>query len=51
MNYIDKNIKTINQEPTFGIIVCKKSNKFIMEYVTNENIIKREYELIWLLIT
>ena len=24
MNYIDKNIKTINQEPTIGIIVCKK---------------------------
>lgn len=46
MNYIDKNIKTINQEPIIGIIVCKKGNKFIIEYVTNENIIKREYELI-----
>ena len=24
MNYIDKNIRTINQEPTIGIIICKK---------------------------
>lgn len=30
MNYIDKNIKTINQEPTIGIIVCKKGNEFII---------------------
>ncbi len=46
MNYIDKNTKTINEESTIGIIICKKDNKFIMKYVTNKNIFDREYELV-----
>ena len=33
MNYIDKKIKNINQDKTIGIIIVKKENKFIMEYV------------------
>ena len=46
MNYIDKNVKTLNQSPTIGIIICKKNNKFVMEYVTGGNIFDREYELV-----
>ncbi len=46
MNYVDKNIKDINQNSTIGIIICKKDNKFVMEYVSNENIFDREYELV-----
>ena len=46
MNYIDKNLRTINQNDTIGIIICKKGNIFIMQYVTNKNIYEREYELI-----
>ena len=46
MNYIDMHVKDINHEPTIGIIICKKDNKYIMKYVTNKNIIDREYELI-----
>ena len=46
MNYVDTHIKEINQNPTIGIIICKKGNKFIMKYVTNKNIVDREYELI-----
>ncbi len=46
MNYADTHIKEINQNPTIGIIICKKGNKFIMKYVTNKNIVDREYELI-----
>lgn len=45
MNYVDKNIKNNSQNPTIGIIICKKNNKFVMEYVSNENIFDREYEL------
>ncbi len=45
MNYVDKNIKTDHEIPTVGIIICKKNNKFIMEYVSNKNIFGREYEL------
>ena len=43
MNYIDKNLKNINQDKTIGIIICKKDNHFIMEYVSDERILSREY--------
>ena len=46
MNYIDKNIKNINQDKTIGIIICKKDNQFIMEYCSDERIYKTTYELI-----
>ena len=46
MNFIDKNLKTINQNQTIGIIVCKKKNGYLFKYVTNKNIYEREYELI-----
>ena len=28
MNYVDKNIKTINQDKTIGVIICKKDNGY-----------------------
>ena len=46
MNFIDKNLRTINQSPTIGIIVCKKKNGYLFKYVTNENIYEREYKLV-----
>ncbi len=46
MNYIDKNVKTSHQNPTLGIILCKKDNKFVFEYVPNDNVVDREYELV-----
>ena len=46
MNYIDKNLKTAEQNPTLGIILCKKDNKFVFEYVPNDNVIDREYALV-----
>jgi len=46
INYIDKNIKTIEEDKTIGIIICKKDNKFIMEYCTDERILSKEYQLI-----
>lgn len=46
MNYIDKNLKKINQDKTIGIIICKKDNQFIMEYCSDERILFREYELL-----
>jgi len=46
MNYIDKNLKSINQDKTIGIIVCKRDNKFIIEYCSDSRIITRNYELI-----
>ena len=46
MNYIDKNLKKSNQDKTIGIIICKKDNKFIMEYCSDTRIYKTTYELI-----
>ena len=46
MNFIDKNLKTINKAPTIGIIVCKKKNGYLFKYVTNKKIYEREYELV-----
>ena len=46
MNYIDKNIKSINQDKTIGIIICKKENKYVIEYCSDDRIISREYELV-----
>ncbi len=46
INYIDKNIKTLEEDRTIGIIICKKENKFIMEYCSDNRIITKEYILI-----
>ena len=46
MNYIDKNLKKITQDKTIGIIICKKDNKFIMEYCSDKRISVRKYELL-----
>ena len=46
MNYIDKNIKTIEENKTVGIIICKRNNKYVIEYCSDKRIIAREYELI-----
>lgn len=45
MNYIDKNIKTIEENNTVGIIICKQDNKYVIKYCSDERIIAREYEL------
>ena len=44
MNYIDKNLKGVMQDKTIGIIICKKDNKFIMEYCSDKRILSKEYQ-------
>ena len=46
MNYIDTNLKRVNQDKTIGIIICKKDNKYVIEYSSDSRIIAREYELL-----
>ena len=46
MNYIDKNIKKITHDKTIGIIICRKDNKFVMEYCSDRRILAKEYELV-----
>ena len=46
MNFIDKNIKEQFNEDSMGILICKRENKFIIEYCSDERIAIREYELV-----
>ena len=46
MNYIDKNIKTIEENDTVGIIICKQNNEYVIKYCSDNRIIAREYELV-----
>ena len=46
MNYIDKNIKTIEENDTVGIIICKQDNEYVIKYCSDDRIIAREYELV-----
>ena len=44
MNYIDHHLKTIKQDKTIGIIICKRNNQFIMEYCSDKRILTKEYK-------
>ena len=46
MNYVDKNIKTIEENDTVGIIICKQDNEYVIKYCSDDRIIAREYELV-----
>ena len=46
MNYIDKHIKTFEENDTVGIIICKQDNEYVIKYCSDDRIIAREYELV-----
>ena len=46
MNYIDKNLKEISNNFTIGILICKRENKFVMEYCSDDRIAIREYKFV-----
>ena len=46
MNYIDRNIKTIEENDTVGIIICKQDNEYVIKYCSDDRIISRKYELV-----
>lgn len=45
MNYIDKNVRGINQDRTIAIIISRKNNKFVMEYCSDERVYGTTYVL------
>ena len=45
-DYIDENLRKINQDKTIGIIICKQDNKYVIKYCSDDRIIAREYELV-----
>ena len=46
MNYIDKNVKEVSNNSSIGILICKKENRFVIEYCSLDSIVIREYEFI-----
>lgn len=45
MNYIDRNLRTINQDKTIGIIIVRKDNKYVMEYCSDDRVYRTTYIL------
>lgn len=46
MNYIDKNVKNLDDNKTVGIIICKRNNQYVIDYCSDNRVIAREYELV-----
>ena len=46
MNYIDAHLRKFNQDKTIGIILCKKENKYVIEYCSDARIIERKYVVV-----
>ena len=46
MNYIDNNLRKINQGKTIGIIICKQNNSYVIKYCSDDRIASREYVLV-----
>ena len=45
MNYVDKNIKETFNENTVGIIICKKEDKYVLEYCSDSRIFTTIYKI------
>ena len=45
MNYVDKNIKEPFNENSVGIIICKKEDKYVLEYCSDSRIFTTTYKL------
>lgn len=43
MNYVDRYIKRPTDTKTVGIIICKKENKFILDYCSDNKIFETTY--------
>ena len=41
-----KNVKEVSNNNTMGILICKRKNRFVIEYCSDERIAVRVYELL-----
>ena len=46
MNYIDNNLRKITQDKTIGIVICKKDNRYVIEYCSDDRISVVGYKLV-----
>ena len=45
MNYVDKNIKEVFNDKSVGVIICKKEDKYVLEYCSDNRIFTTTYEV------
>ena len=45
MGYIDKNLKNVYQDETIGVVICKKDNKYVVEYCSDERVYRTTFEV------
>ena len=45
MNFVDKNIKEPFNENTVGVIICRKEDKYVLEYCSDDRIFTTTYEV------
>ena len=46
INYVDKNIKELFHDKTVGVVICKRENKYVIDYCTDERIFTTTYKVI-----
>ena len=46
MNYINENVKSLEDNDTIGIIICKEDNQYIIRFCSDTKVIARTYLLI-----
>ena len=45
MNYVDKNIKEVFNDKSVGVIICRKEDKYVLEYCSDDRIFMTTYEM------
>ena len=45
INYVDKNIKELFNDKTVGVVICKKENKYVLEYCSDNRIFTPTYKV------
>ena len=45
INYVDRHIKEPFNDKTVGVIICRKENKFVLEYCSDYRVFTTTYEL------
>ena len=45
MNYIDQNLKQVDDNKTIGIIIVKEDNYFIMKYCSDKRIFRTTFKI------
>ena len=46
INYIDKNVRTISDTNTIGIILSTRNNRIVLEYCSDSRIFFKEFVLV-----